>query len=397
MSFISHNNRDRFITTTESMDRELLSLQLQASKLAPSFASSHYSTHLQRQSQIIARQTTTRAMPSRPDRVLDAPGLIDDFYLNLLDWSTRNILAVALGSSVYLWNGSDGSVKELMSVSGESYISSLSWIHDGKSIAVGTSDGCAQIWDIERSKKLRTILASPGSRVGALSWYKHLLSTGSKDGSVLTHDVRVAKHLISTHCSDVNAEICGLSWSPDGKQLAAGSNDNRIQIWNSLEETSNPQFTLEGHRAAVKALSWCPWKGNILASGGGSLDRSIRLWNTSLGDCIEQADTNSAVSSLLWSQNSREIVSSHGVGKNHLGLWKVDAQCRDLQPVATIDDAHDSRILHMSMSPDGKLVASASADESIKFWSLFNSHHPKDSKKPAGASSPFSLRTKSFR
>jgi len=31
-------------------------------------------------------------------KVLDAPGLIDDFYLNLLDWSTRNLIAVGLAS-----------------------------------------------------------------------------------------------------------------------------------------------------------------------------------------------------------------------------------------------------------------------------------------------------------
>jgi cell division cycle protein 20 (cofactor of APC complex) len=36
--------------------------------------------------------------------VLDAPDIVDDYYLNLLDWSSNNILAVALGSAVYLWN-----------------------------------------------------------------------------------------------------------------------------------------------------------------------------------------------------------------------------------------------------------------------------------------------------
>ena len=37
-------------------------------------------------------------------QVLDAPLLQDDFYLNLVDWSSQNILAVGLGSSVYLWS-----------------------------------------------------------------------------------------------------------------------------------------------------------------------------------------------------------------------------------------------------------------------------------------------------
>jgi len=37
-------------------------------------------------------------------QVLDAPALQDDFYLNLVDWSSQNVLAVGLGSCVYLWS-----------------------------------------------------------------------------------------------------------------------------------------------------------------------------------------------------------------------------------------------------------------------------------------------------
>lgn len=37
-------------------------------------------------------------------QVLDAPALQDDFYLNLVDWSAQNVLAVGLGSCVYLWS-----------------------------------------------------------------------------------------------------------------------------------------------------------------------------------------------------------------------------------------------------------------------------------------------------
>ena len=37
-------------------------------------------------------------------QVLDAPALQDDFYLNLVDWSSQNVLAVGLGTCVYLWS-----------------------------------------------------------------------------------------------------------------------------------------------------------------------------------------------------------------------------------------------------------------------------------------------------
>jgi len=39
---------------------------------------------------------TSRFIPKSPDKILDAPDLVDDYYLNLLDWSKANILAVAL-------------------------------------------------------------------------------------------------------------------------------------------------------------------------------------------------------------------------------------------------------------------------------------------------------------
>lgn len=42
-----------------------------------------------------------RKLPKSPFKVLDAPALQDDFYLNLLDWSSTNILTVGLGVSVY--------------------------------------------------------------------------------------------------------------------------------------------------------------------------------------------------------------------------------------------------------------------------------------------------------
>lgn len=45
-----------------------------------------------------------RKIPRTPFKVLDAPNLADDFYLNLVDWSGANTLAVGLGSCVYLWS-----------------------------------------------------------------------------------------------------------------------------------------------------------------------------------------------------------------------------------------------------------------------------------------------------
>jgi len=50
------------------------------------------------------------AEPDKVVQVLDAPSLQDDFYLNLVDWSTQNVLAVGLGTCVYLWSASNSKV-----------------------------------------------------------------------------------------------------------------------------------------------------------------------------------------------------------------------------------------------------------------------------------------------
>lgn len=43
--------------------------------------------------------------------MLDAPALQDDFYLNLVDWSSQNVLSVGLGNCVYLWNACSSKVR----------------------------------------------------------------------------------------------------------------------------------------------------------------------------------------------------------------------------------------------------------------------------------------------
>ena len=106
-------------------------------------------------------------------------------YLNLLSWSQNNILSVALSQSLYLWDAASGSIKELMSLQGaEEYVSSVAWIQQGGNhIAIGTAENTVELWDAEAMKKLRT-LRGHQSRVGALAWNGHILTSGSRDTNI---------------------------------------------------------------------------------------------------------------------------------------------------------------------------------------------------------------------
>jgi cell division cycle protein 20 (cofactor of APC complex) len=194
------------------------------------------------------------------------------------------------------------------------YISSVSFIPgSGSHIAVGTANNVVQLWDVSAGKQLRS-LRGHSSRVGALSWNNHVLSSGSKDNSILHHDVRIAFNVIGrmTHHSQ---EICGLSWSPDGNYLASGANDNMLMIQEASNMTNmniTPKHILSDHQAAVKALAWSPHERNLLASGGGTADRCIKFWNASTGSCVNSIDTGSQVCSLQWSPMEKELLSRYG-------------------------------------------------------------------------------------
>ena len=60
---------------------------------------SNASVHL-----LYSPKKSIRRIPKVPYKVLDAPDLQDDFYLNLIDWSASNVLSVGLGACVYLCN-----------------------------------------------------------------------------------------------------------------------------------------------------------------------------------------------------------------------------------------------------------------------------------------------------
>jgi len=66
--------------------------------------------------------------------------------LNLVDWSSGNVLAVALDNSVYLWSASTGDILQLLQMEQPGdYISSVAWIKEGNYLAVGTSSAEVQV------------------------------------------------------------------------------------------------------------------------------------------------------------------------------------------------------------------------------------------------------------
>jgi cell division cycle 20, cofactor of APC complex len=331
-----------------------------------------------------------RKIPSQPCRILDAPDLVDDFYLNLISWSPDNILAVALAHCVYLWNASTGEIQHLATIEGDDdYVTSVSWCTvpgQSKYLAIGTNSHAIQLWDTEASQVVRTLRGHAG-RVASMAWNQHWLTSGGRDSLILQHDVRAANHLVSRYKAH-EQEVCGLKWNDDGTSLASGGNENYLCIWDAAMSMSNsrnrnrrssnhhatdvsPRLILKKHKAAVKALDWCPFNRGLLATGGGTADRTIKLWNSNSGAMLRSIDTGSQVCSVVWSKHQRELCSSHGFSENQLILWKYGSRS-SLTKVKELT-GHTARILSLACSPDGSTVVSAAGDESLRFWNVFGS------------------------
>lgn len=155
---------------------------------------------------------TTRSIPSAPSRILDAPDLVDDYYLNLISWSSTNILAVALGPSVYTWNADTNTVQLLCQLSNGDIVTSVSWMAKGSSsssssgssssssalLAVGCNSSRVELWDAVAQKQVRT-LGGHSARVASLSWNptsRNVLTSGGRDSLIINHGVSFFSHVV---------------------------------------------------------------------------------------------------------------------------------------------------------------------------------------------------------
>lgn len=148
--------------------------------------------------------------------------MADDYYLNLVDWSSTNLVAIGLGATVYIWNAESGDVCQLCSVeiagqteeTGEEYVCSVKFSGDGLYLAVGCSSGPVKVYDIETKSLMRTMLGQL-SRIPSMSWSGAVLSSGCRTGEIMNSDVRSRVHKVS-EMRGHRGEVCGLAWRPEG-------------------------------------------------------------------------------------------------------------------------------------------------------------------------------------
>ncbi len=298
-------------------------------------------------------------------KVLDAPGLKNDFYLHLIDWSSTNLLAVGLDDNLYIWEGSTGKVVCMSRYDENESITSVSWMPDGDKLIVGLESGEINVFDSETCKMINSYNCSD-RRIGVLSpipTEKNIFSSGSLDSQIITYDIREWNPVkrMDAHTQ----EVCGLKWSNDGKYLASGGNDNKLMLWSLKKEL--PESKFQAHNSAVRAIGWSHHKKNLLASGGGSHDRTIKFWNTNQMKLVDSIDTTSQVCDLTFSKISNEFVSTHGYSDNLIHLWDLNS----LEVTCTLK-GHKERVIYLSTGPNNANIVTGTGDETIRFWNVFS-------------------------
>ncbi len=159
-----------------------------------------------------------------------------------------------------------------------------------------------------------------------------------------------------------------IGWSPDGKHIASGSDDQTIQIWDST--TGKKFFTYEGHvplpnsktinhpGSFVETLAWSP-NGQWIASGG--KEASLQVWNATTGNKLYTYLHKDLVGAVAWSKDGMWLASGGWEGTIHI----CEAMTGKRRIILT---GHTSNLSSIDWSRDGSILISGNVDRTVRVW-----------------------------
>ncbi|KAH0788467.1 cell division cycle 20.1, cofactor of APC complex-like [Histomonas meleagridis] len=322
-------NRDRFVGSNKSPSRQSL-----MKENMPPDMDYNYGKKLM--------DTPTKHRTAKPvinDKILDAPDVLGEFPCKILDINQKNEIAVALGSSVYVWE--EGQANELMH--GCTAINAVCWVGDYVALS---GSGYVELWDVSRMCAVKT-LNGHDKRAAALAYGNGLFATGGADGIVNVYDLR-ADTVQPYHAH--KGEVCSLSWSLDGRSLASCASDNSIAILGSRNVKLHSS-------SRVQALSWM--HSGVLLTG--DENGVIKLIHTRSEDEDMRVATGSPITGMCFTEQ-------WGILTGHMnGTWSIYQP--DLHKVAEYEGHHQA-VLSIAANTEGSLVATISADESLRICEL---------------------------
>lgn len=236
-------------------------------------------------------------------------------------------LATGEGNNVKLWDAASRQVIYTL-VGHNASVNCLSFSRDGQRLASGSSDNTVKVWDVETGKFIRT-LPGHSKAVNCVTFDAHgtKLVSGGRDGCVKVWDLNTGRNA----CDDplrlenvVFPVINAVVFSPDGKSLAvsAGGDDPKqyVTLWDTTTWERVPGVSFVGHtRVAFGAVAFSP-DGKLLVTG--SQDQAVRIWDVRTGKLIRTLEGHTGtVFSVSFSRDGKRLASA---GYGPLRIWDTD-------------------------------------------------------------------------